>query len=51
MTPIPRVSAKKYPPKDRAAKVRFRIKGEKDGPVFEGQKLVVPCRGCAKGNG
>jgi hypothetical protein len=47
-TPIKRVSAKKYPPKDRAAKMRFRIKGETDGPIYEGQKIILPCKGCGK---
>ena len=42
MNPIPRVSPQKY------AKVRFRIKGEKEGPVYQGQALVKPCVGCAK---
>jgi hypothetical protein len=48
MNPVPRVSPAKYRSKNRAAKVRFRIKGEADGPLYEGQKLVVPCSGCGK---
>jgi hypothetical protein len=46
--PIPRVSAKHYAPQPAptAAKVRFRVKGEADGPVYQGQVVVVPCRSC-----
>ncbi len=29
-----------------AAKIRMRIKGQSDGPVYQGQKLVAPCKGC-----
>lgn len=43
MKPIPKVSGGKYP----AAKVRFRIKGQPDGPVFQGQVIVSPCKGCS----
>ena len=51
--PLPRVSAKHYAPMSApapqpapAAKVRFRIKGETDGPIYQGQVAVVPCRSC-----
>jgi hypothetical protein len=46
--PIPRVSAKHYAPQPAptATKVRFRVKGEADGPVYQGQVVVVPCRSC-----
>lgn len=49
MTPIRRVSAKKYRPPaepDRTAKVRFRIKGQTDGPIYQGQKIITPCKSC-----
>lgn len=36
---IPKVSAGKF-------KVKVRVKGETDGPVFQGQKIVVPCKSC-----
>lgn len=26
--------------------VRFKLKGAKDGPVYQGQVVVVPCKGC-----
>jgi SAM-dependent methyltransferase len=32
--------------KVRAAKVRFRIKGETDGPVYQGQEIVKQCGKC-----
>jgi hypothetical protein len=45
--PIPRVSAKHYAPWPApAAKVRFRLKGEVDGPVYQGQAVVTPCKSC-----
>lgn len=31
-----------------AAKVRVRIKGEQDGPVFQGQVVIVPCLNCGR---
>jgi hypothetical protein len=34
------------PRKDAAAKVRFRIKGEVGGPIYQGQRIVVPCKTC-----
>lgn len=30
----------------RPAKVRIRLKGNTDGPVFEGAKEVQPCKTC-----
>lgn len=33
-------------PVETTAKVRFRIKGEEDGPVFQGQRIVKACGGC-----
>lgn len=33
---------------NRAAMVRFRLKGEADGPVYQGQNVVKPCRTCGK---
>ena len=30
----------------RAARVRMRLKGHADGPVYQGQALVRPCPGC-----
>lgn len=41
--PIRRVSARKY---TRAATVRFRIKGQPDGPIYRGQALLRPCATC-----
>lgn len=32
-----------------AAKVRWKIKGAAEGPVYQGQRLVTPCRGCGSG--
>jgi hypothetical protein len=32
--------------KGEAAKVRFKIKGEEDGPVYRGQEVVRACGGC-----
>ena len=51
--PIPRVSPKHYAPQPApqpapAAKVRFRLKGETDGPIYQGQVQIVPCAGCGK---
>ena len=47
MTPIPKVSAEKYRKKDRAAKVRFRIKGSAGpGVLYQGQQIITPCKGC-----
>ena len=51
MTPIRKVSAKHYAPAEAETfPVRFRIKGQKDGPVYTGQRLVVPCKDCEKKN-
>ena len=45
--PLPRVSAKHYGQQPApAAKVRFRLKGETDGPIYQGQVQIVPCAGC-----
>jgi hypothetical protein len=48
--PIPRVSAKHYAPQPvpTAAKVRFRVKGESDGPVYQGQVQIIPCASCGQ---
>jgi hypothetical protein len=47
MKPHPKISAKHYAPAPpAAAKVRFRIKGQSDGPVYQGQKIVTPCASC-----
>ena len=47
--PIPRVSAKHYAPQPApAAKVRFRLKGETDGPIYQGQHIITPCKSCGK---
>jgi hypothetical protein len=45
--PLPRVSAKHYAaaPAD-AAMIRFRLKGETTGPVYQGQKVIIPCASC-----
>lgn len=54
--PLPRVSAKHYaaaaaqqeePPE--AAKVRFRLKGAADGPIYQGQNIHTPCATCGGG--
>jgi hypothetical protein len=44
--PLPKVSAAKYAA--GAAKVRFREKGKPYGPVYQGQVIVVPCKGCGR---
>ena len=45
--PSGRVSASKYPGQvEAAARIRFRVKGEADGPVYQGQELIVPCVEC-----
>ena len=38
------------PPPDgsRSATLRFRLKGQTAGPVYQGQRLVIPCRACGK---
>jgi hypothetical protein len=51
--PLRRVNARKYPPppaddSNGTFAVRFRIKGQNDGPVFQGQKIIMPCKGCNK---
>jgi hypothetical protein len=48
--PIPRVSAKHYAPQPvpTAAKVRFRLKGETEGPIYQGQRIITPCKSCGK---
>lgn len=48
--PLPRVSAKHYDPEPpRVAKVRFRIKGQTDGPIYQGQVKFKPCDTCGGG--
>jgi hypothetical protein len=55
LSPIPRPSAAAYareasrtpaesPPE--AAKVKFRLKGNEDGHIYQGQEIVVKCRTC-----
>lgn len=44
MKPHPKVAAKHYV--SRPAKVKLRIKGQPDGPVYQGQVVVVPCGSC-----
>jgi len=34
--------------KPRTARVRMRLKGQKDGPVYQGQKVVRACKSCGK---
>jgi hypothetical protein len=38
---VPRITA--------PAKVKWRIKGSPDGPVYQGQAIVVPCPACRGG--
>jgi len=40
LKPLPAVSPEKY------ARVRFRIKGNIDGPTYQGQELVRKCKSC-----
>ncbi len=42
---IPAVSGRAY---ERAMRVKVKIKGEPDGPVYEGQNIILPCPGCPK---
>jgi len=44
-----KVSASKYTG-NAAAKVKFRIKGQPDGPVYQGQSVIAPCRSCGGGS-
>lgn len=45
--PLPKVSAKHYAPQPpAAAKIRWRLKGACDGPIYQGQKEITPCQGC-----
>lgn len=48
-----KVSASKYPgatPAPKAFRVRFKIKGQQDGHVYEGQTKVRECAGCLLNN-
>lgn len=53
-SPLPKVSASKYPGKaaprgdapPEAFPVRFKLKGRKDGPVYQGQKRIRECKNC-----
>lgn len=45
--PLRKVSAKKY---NQGAKVRWRVKGNSDGPVYAGTTLVQGCASCGKVN-
>lgn len=54
--PLPRVSAKHYAAAatqkeepQEAAKVRFRLKGAADGPIYQGQNIHTPCATCGGG--
>ena len=50
-SPSPKVSASKYPGNaDKAFPVKFRVVGQPDGPVFEGQKKIRDCPGCMSRN-
>lgn len=42
--PLPRAGWGKRP--RGAARVKWRVKGNDDGPVYRGQKVVRPCKGC-----
>lgn len=44
--PLPRAGWGKRP--RGPARVKWRIKGEVDGPVYQGTREVRPCRGCAQ---
>lgn len=33
---------------DGAAKIRWRLKGNKDGPIYQGQAVFQSCQGCGK---
>lgn len=46
MKPLPKVSASKYA---KSAKVKWKIKGNKDGAVYQGQKIVGKCKFCPTG--
>lgn len=32
----------------RPARIKMRIKGEEDGPVYEGQTIIIPCLNCGR---
>lgn len=39
--PLPRI-------RNSAARVKWRLKGAVDGPVYEGQREVIPCKNCGQ---
>lgn len=43
---IPRVPARKYQEANRAASILWKVKGNKDGDVYQGQVLISPCKSC-----
>lgn len=45
--PHPRISPKHYAPEPaKTAKVRWRIKGHQEGPIYQGQQEITPCQAC-----
>lgn len=51
--PHPKVSAAKYAiasDLDQNAKMKWRIKGNQDGPVYQGQAVIIPCSTCGGKN-
>lgn len=47
--PLPKVSAAKYNQavtEDRAARMKWKLKGNEDGPIYQGQVKVGKCRTC-----
>jgi hypothetical protein len=48
--PHPKISSEKYQQSAQAvsevAQVKWRLKGNQDGPVYQGQQLVTKCPTC-----
>ena len=34
------------PPRPRAAYVKVKLKGQPDGPIYQGAAIVIPCASC-----
>jgi 23S rRNA maturation-related 3'-5' exoribonuclease YhaM len=43
MIPHKKVSPEKY---KQPAKIKWRVKGNTDGHVYQGQEIIAPCKTC-----